>query len=90
MFNVNDKLKIILEGVANVIKGEEVTVIGLSPDRLLVSDQYNNNFYLNKSGFGIQFVVSYAYEPDTTDIDDDPTQKKYEVHFLDIDFINKD
>lgn len=91
MFNINDKLAIIIEGVANVMKGEEVTVMGFSDNRLLVADQYGNNFYLNKSGLGIQFMVSEAYEPDTTEFDhDDPTQSKYDVHFLDIDFNQKD
>lgn len=90
MFNINDKLVIIIEGVANVMKGEEVTVVGQSEGRLLVSDQHNNNFYLNKSGLGVQFMVSYAYEPDMSDIDDDSTQKKFDTHFLDIDFNQKD
>ncbi len=85
MFNVNDKLLIIIEGVANVMKGEEVLVTGQSPTELLVSDQYGNQFKLKKSGLGVQFMVSSSYEPDITDVDDDPTQSKYDVHFLDID-----
>ncbi len=67
MFNTNDRLVIILEGVANTRKGEEVTVKGQSEDCLLVSDQYDNRFKLKKSGLGVQFMVSFTYEPDNVE-----------------------
>lgn len=87
MFNVNDILVVIIEGLANTIKGEELTVIGQNETELLVKDKNDNNFKVRKSGLGIQFMVSYAYEPDP---DDDPTQNKLDYHFLDIDFNDKD
>ncbi len=83
MFTVNSRLVITSEDVPFTRKGEELLIRSQSNTHLLVSDEDDNRFKLEKSLLGTHFMVSFMYTPDANEEQMDTDGQTYMLNLED-------